>query len=251
MIQRATKDAVEVLIELIDFHEHNPNEMSDMKFNALVERIKEQGFRHPIDIIPSKKEGRYTLVAGEHRLKAMRVLGEQSIPAYIDNYDEDKAKFELIKDNVIKGNINASEFTKLVDSLSKKYDREVIAQLMAMEMSEFERFYKEIRDTLDPEMKKKLDEVKDEIKTIDDLALVLNKLFTEYGDTLKNNFMVLDYGGEKHIWVRCNDKLWSRVQKIKDHAEKTNQDINHLLNSLLEGSISLKELKGDTNDSNT
>lgn len=40
------------------------------------------------------------------------------------------------------------------------------------------------RESLPPEMRKEFDKAKEEIKTVDDLSLVLNRLFTKYGSTL-------------------------------------------------------------------
>lgn len=58
------------------------------------------------------------------------------------------------------------------------------------------------RDSLPPDMRDAFDKAKGEIKTVDDLSLVLNRLFTQFGDTLPFNFMILDFGGKEHIWLR-------------------------------------------------
>jgi len=67
------------------------------------------------------------------------------------------------------------------------------------------------RKSLPPEMRKEFDKAKEEIKTVDDLSLVLNRLFTKYGSTLPYHYMIMDFGGKEHIWVRLNDK--------KDHTK--------------------------------
>jgi hypothetical protein len=61
-------------------------------------------------------------------------------------------------------------------------------------------------------MKKEFDAAKDEIKTVDDLTTLLNRLFTKYGDTLPANFMILDFGGKEHIWVRLSKKQFKLIQ---------------------------------------
>ena len=51
------------------------------KAQSLAEDILENGLRTPIQVREGK--GRYVLVAGNHRLEAMKALGEQTIQAYI------------------------------------------------------------------------------------------------------------------------------------------------------------------------
>ena len=51
------------------------------KAQALAEDILENGLRTPIQVREGK--GRYVLVTGNHRLEAMKALGEHTIQAYI------------------------------------------------------------------------------------------------------------------------------------------------------------------------
>ena len=78
---------------------------------------------------------------------------------------------------------------------------------------EFDHLIQSARDSLPTaEMKKEFDAAKDEIKTVDDLTTLLNRLFTKYGDTLPANFMILDFGGKEHIWVRLSKKQFKLIQ---------------------------------------
>ncbi len=51
------------------------------KVASLAESIMDKGLETPIQVRRDKE--RYVLVAGFHRLEALRALGETSVPAYI------------------------------------------------------------------------------------------------------------------------------------------------------------------------
>ncbi len=51
------------------------------KVASLAESIMDKGLETPIQVRRDKE--RYVLVAGLHRLEALRALGETSVPAYI------------------------------------------------------------------------------------------------------------------------------------------------------------------------
>ncbi len=51
------------------------------KVASLAERIMDKGLEIPIQVRRDKE--RYVLVAGLHRLEALRALGESAVPAYI------------------------------------------------------------------------------------------------------------------------------------------------------------------------
>lgn len=209
--------------------EKNPNRMTDHQFNMLVERIKEQGFKDAISVVPTE-DGKYRIVEGHHRVKASKYLEFEEIPCFVhDDWDEDKQKFELVKSNVLKGHIDPASFTELVNGLTDKYNKEVIATMMGFaDEKEFNKLYVEIRKQLPDEMKGKLDAVKDEIKTIDDLSAILNRLFNEYGDTLEHNFMIFDYSGKQQLWIKCDKNLWAKVNNIANSCQVKGKDINEV-----------------------
>jgi len=216
--------------------EFNPNHMSERKFNQLVGRIKEQGFKDPISVVPSTvDEGKYKIIEGEHRWRAAMFLEIEEVPVFIhDDWDEDKQKFEIVKSNVLKGKMDPLAFTKLVNSLSDKYSHETIQEMMGFQdENEFSRLYQEIKKQLPEDLQNKLDDVKDEIKTIDDLSAILNRLFNDYGDTLEYNFMIFDYSGKDQLWVKCDKPMWEKVNNIANACKMKGRDINEVLPMLL------------------
>jgi ParB family chromosome partitioning protein len=64
----------------------NPRERNVKVFDEIVSNIRALGLKKPITVTPrAGKDGeeRYLLVCGEGRMKAFKILGEQSIPALI------------------------------------------------------------------------------------------------------------------------------------------------------------------------
>jgi len=223
------KEVVLVDVDLIDtpFKDINPNILSDSKFNRLVAQIKENGFEDPVKLVPGKN-GRYSLYAGHHRLDAAKLLELKQVPAFIQDYDEDKVEFELFKDNFFRGEIDAQKFTELYNEMSNKYG-EATQDLFQITDREFEKLYKQIKKSLPKDLQKKLEEAKKEIKSVEDLSTVLNKLFSQYGDTLEFNYMIIDFGGKESLWVRVPAIRWKEVKKVTDFCMDNKIDINDLV----------------------
>lgn len=221
--------------------EMNPNEMDDRSFNALCESIQEEGWIEPIQVVPNVIDDGvvdgYFIVGGHHRAKAAEVLGMEKVPAVVldpKKFDEDRRQWNLVKLNVLRGKLNPEKFARLYEDLTKRYDSEVVKTLMGFTSEDaFKRLYKDVKRQLPPEMREKLDSVADEIKTIDDLSTVLNRLFAEYGETLPSNMMVFSWGGKEVLWVRCSDAVWKGMKEIADDVAKKGGDINDALEELL------------------
>ena len=210
-----------VRVDLLDDSEENPNEMSDDEFSELVAEIIENGWTVPVQAIGPNADGRYKLYGGHHRKKAAMVLGMEEIPVVVipeDRYDDDVRKIQLVKQNILHGSMNAVKFTELFNDLAKKYDAAVLQKMMAFTKEDaFNRVYMDAKKALPPGMAEKLDELRDELKTVDDLSLALNRLFTDYGDTLMYSFMVFSYGGREHLMVRMKDiSQFKRFKKFAD-----------------------------------
>lgn len=216
--------------------EDNPNEQDSETFNRLVKSIEAEGeVDENIIVIPFGDK--YKIVGGEHRWKAAKIAGIEEIPAVVKDYTEDERKFQLVKRNAIRGKLNPTKFLNLYNDLEEKYEKEVIADMMAMDETEIDKMIHQVRESLPDELKKEFDKAKHEIKTIEDLSIILNTLFTKYGDTLDLNYMVFDYGGKDHLWVRCNKQTWDSLQVIIKKCEEEKKDINEVINALLQQDI--------------
>jgi hypothetical protein len=220
-------------------NDENPNVQDDATFNGLVESIETDGWTAPLQAVSiGALDGKemYEIVAGEHRWRAGKVL-QCKVPVIAlpkQDFDEDRRQWALVKDNILKGSLNPEKFSKLYDRMAKKYDPEVLKALMGFTTSDaFQKVYRQAKENLPPELQKALEEAKDEIKTIDDLSRVLNRLFQAHGETLPSNFMVFSYGSKDVLWVRADKELWSIVDKLAKHTEKLGQDFAAVMTEAL------------------
>lgn len=183
----------------------NPNEMDEAEFNMLYDNIERMGVTDPILVRPLEN-GTYKIIGGHHRWEVAKLHGIEMIPCTVvsdPDFDDDMEKFQTVRHNVIRGKMNPNKFMKLYESLSKKYADDVAAEMFGFtDEEEFKKLIKATAASLPPEMKQQFTDAAKEIKTIDDLALLLNRLFSNYGDTLPYGFMVFDFGGQDHVWVR-------------------------------------------------
>jgi len=81
----------ELPLSSIDTDPNQPRvNFDEEKLIELSESIKTYGVLSPILVRPSKIAGRYTLVAGERRLRATKLAGRSNIPVLISS-DEDRS----------------------------------------------------------------------------------------------------------------------------------------------------------------
>jgi hypothetical protein len=217
----------------------NPNVQDDATFNALVESIRTEGWTQPVlavavsDIVA---ETPYRIVGGEHRWRAARVLGCRVpvLPLRAEEFDQDRQNWNLVKDNLLRGRLNPEKFAALYEEMVGKYDAEVLQSLMGFtDQDAFRKMYKETRDALPPELAKALDEAKDEIRTIDDLSTVLNRLFREFGDTLDSDFMVFTWAGKDVFWVRCSPLLFAEMKAWGELADAEGSSLSQQLEQVI------------------
>ena len=229
------KDGFSTMIDIdkIKVNNFNPNKMEDEKFNLLVDNIKEVGMNDPLQVIKTKKE--YLIVDGEHRFQVCKLIGIDKVPCVVVELEkEDDIKFQNLRTTLIRGKLDPVKFAKLYEDLSKKYGEEITKEMMGfISDAEFERIYQAVKQELPDELKGKLEDAKEEIKSIDGLAQILNGLFSKYGGTLKYNYMFFDYGGKKQIMIKCSNILWHNVEKIAQISEVEKKDINETMEKLI------------------
>lgn len=217
----------------------NPNEQDDSTFNGLVESIEQDGWTSPMQVVSlGSMNGKemYEIVAGEHRWRAGKILQCKvpAIPLPAADFNEDRRQMTLVKDNILKGKLNPQKFSELYNRLAEKYDADILKSLMGFTSQDaFQKVYQQAKQNLPPELQQALEDAKGEIKTIDDLSLVLNRLFQEHGETLPSNFMVFSYGSKDVLWVRADKELWKIVKGISEEVEKQGLDITAVLTEAL------------------
>jgi ParB/RepB/Spo0J family partition protein len=230
---------LDIDVELLDNNELNPNEMSEAQFNMLYDNVERVGITDPILVRPHpSKKGRYRVVGGHHRLEVAKLLGFDTIPATVisdPEFDEDAEKFQVVRHNIIHGQMNADKFMALYNSLSEKYADDVAAELFGFtDEAEFKKLIKATEKSLPKDMKQAFKDAAKEIRTMDDLAKVLNYLFTTHGDTLPHGYMIVDFGGKESVWLRMQTGQKKTFLQLAAQTKAANKSMDHLMHKLLE-----------------
>ncbi|AMM44262.1 ParB-like partition nuclease [Arthrobacter phage KellEzio] len=215
----------------------NPNEQDERTFNALCQSIQDEGWVEPMATAVPAGDGFYDIVGGHHRHDAATVLGIEDGPVWLldpEKFDKDRQNWTMVKVNILKGKLNPSKFTALYQDMVAVYGAEVLqAQMGFTSEDAFKSLYQDVRRNLPPELAKALDGQKEEIKTIDDLSLVLNRLFREHGETLPSNMMVFSFGGKDVLWVRADKQLWDAVTTVAKDTAKEGEDMNERMKRIM------------------
>lgn len=240
-------DIVMLPIDKLVEHPENPNFMLDGQFNKLNQNIEEVGMVENLQVAKNS-DGTFTVIGGHHRMRAAKLQGYQELPCVIledleegkDKW-EDKRRFQLLRMNIIRGKIDPLKFTDMFNQLEDKYEREVLREMFGFwDERSFNTVYKQIKDALPPELQKELEKSKKEIKTIEDLARILNKMFNEYGSTLDYGFMWFSYGGQEHFMLQMDNRLYKICKKIQEVCETKKTSANDILAEIIKnGSIEI------------
>ena len=108
---------VSVDIKSIKFDDDNPNEMSDEQMAALGEALDKFGNLAPVILGQPDKKGEYSVIDGEHRVRAYIEKGIDKIPAHVIDVSRIDKKILRQVMNKLRGQHDVSrdeaEFTKI------------------------------------------------------------------------------------------------------------------------------------------
>lgn len=224
-------------IDLLDDDDLNPNVMSERQFNGLVENIKRAGLTD-MPLVRPMPNGRYRIVGGHHRKDACKILGYTKIPCTVNtdpNFDQEQAHFQLMKHNMLHGRLSAQKFMKLYEQYQAKYTREQLADLFGFESEDvLEKLIKAAEKGLPNELKAQFKKAKAEIKTVEDLAKILNHLFSTYGSTLPFGYMVVDFGGKESVWLRMHPSDRKNFDVLADRCQAAGKSVDGAVRILLQ-----------------
>jgi ParB family transcriptional regulator, chromosome partitioning protein len=114
------REIIEVEISRIKPGRYQPRfEFDEEKQKELIESIKEKGVVQPI--IVRQSNGEFELIAGERRLRAVKMLGWLKVPALIKNVDDEQALELALVENIQRENLNAIEEAKAYSKLSSEF----------------------------------------------------------------------------------------------------------------------------------
>jgi ParB-like chromosome segregation protein Spo0J len=244
----------------------NPNQMDAETFNRLSRELQENGCVDPIQVVPAPEtyarivngvlpeDGRYMILGGEHRWTAGQAVGWKTIPVMVllspRMQEEKQQRFLTTKLNAIRGKVNPEKFMRMYRHALETERKEELADAFGFtNEDEFKKLIGETKAGLKAsgapkEVIDHFDAAAKEVRTIEDMSTVLNRLFTEYGDTLRWNFMVFSHGGQDHLFVTADRELWKLLQTVLDTTRKAQVDLNVVLREALADFAALPCLKG-------
>ncbi len=228
---------------------NNPNEMSDKEFNMLYDNIESVGLTDPVLVRPIEG-GLYRIIGGHHRWEVAKVVGYTEVPVTIiddPNFTEDEEKFQLVRHNVIHGKMSANKFMDLYSTLSHKYEEEILQEFFGFtDEDEFKKLINKTAKSLPKEMQEEFKEAAKDIKNIDGLSKLLNRMFSQHGDSLPYGYMVVDFGGQDSIWLRMRKADFKNFLELASMCRKEGKAVDHLFSSLVQsiaqGSIGIENL---------
>lgn len=220
----------------------NPNHMEQAEFDWLCQEIEDVGFIDPIEVVPLDT-GKFRIIGGEHRAAAGRELKMEKIPAMVLQgtrwQEEDVQKLVTVRLNALKGKLNPEKMAVLYTEMAKKYGEEALQNLFAFtDQHAWKKLVSQIKKglantSLPAEKRKEFDERAKEAKTLQDLERILNELWSSYGDTIQQSFMVFTYGKREHIYIAMNRETRAALKKVTAHCKATGKDINEVVGPAL------------------
>lgn len=231
-------DELEIIyipVEDLIHDDDNPNQMDEDTFDQLVEEIREQGFDEPIHVraCPTQ-EGKYEIGSGHHRTKAAIVLGMPVVPAVVKQWTDREKKVALTKRNVLRGKMNKEKLLRLYQDVSKGRDPvQVQRELGFTDTKAFEKLVESTISNAPPKVRKKLEEAKEEIKSIDDLSSVLNRIFKESGSELDEGYMVFSFGGKSHHYFQIDKATDDALKALLRACDKEGVSYREFMQSIV------------------
>jgi len=233
----------EIPLAELEPHALNPNRESESTFEKLVGQLYEDGPDQTIVVVPLPEptaDGKkYRIIKGEHRYLAALKLGWPSFPCTVrHNWTTDLAqKTRLVRDNTVRGELNADRFTALVESIRAEHlDSDLTSAMLGFDstqemfdhMVQEEKREQKAKDALGAE---KPDDARAHAK--EDLARVINTLFATYGDTIPQGFIAFAYGGQMHVMVEMGSDLQALMAQVQALSINRKVDISILLATMI------------------
>jgi hypothetical protein len=106
-------------------------------------------------------------------------------------------------------------------------------QLGFTEQQAFKKLYNTVEKSVTPAQRKKLQEAKETIKSVDDLSSILNNIFKENGTELDNGFLVFSYGGKKHHYVPIDKETEALISSLEKECNEQGTPLGDLFKSMI------------------
>ena len=195
---------------------------------SLVESIREQGVIQPI-LLRKSGGNKYELIAGERRLRAVKILGYNKIPAIIKTITDEAAAIYALLENVQRENLNPIEEALGLEKLIKKFKftQEALAKKTGKSRSHISNLIRLL--SLDEYVIKLLSQKKIDMghaRALLPLSLASQKLYADKVVSLK-----LSVRDIEKLVVEKGDSSTKETSKIKkdDHITKIEDQLREKL----------------------
>lgn len=235
-------DFTYIPIDRITPNAYNPNIMDETDFAMLEDNISKVGFLDPILVVPIFEDAgeiHWEIVDGEHRYQMLRVENEIEAPCIVvdpDIFDEKTRKLQTVRMNKIRGSFDIGKFNALVNNLVKEHNipfDDISNELGFVDEDEFQQLVGELRKSVPKGARKEYDKAVKSADSIQDVYRIVEKLWKRYGDTLPSNFMILDFGRKRHLWVTLKSRALYEISDIFREVMAAGYTIDSYLVTLL------------------
>lgn len=135
-------------LDLLDDHPGNANRMNDELFQKLIDHISESKNYPPLIVRPHPQtQGRYQILDGHHRAKALRQLGYSQANCDVWDVDETQTDMLLLTLNRLCGDDDPYKRGEILERLSQTMDIDMLAKKLT---DDSERIRKLIEATKPP-----------------------------------------------------------------------------------------------------
>ena len=231
-------DCVDLPMDMIVPNTYNPNEMDDASFSLLEDNVERIGFVDPIVVVPGE-DGNFLIVDGAHRFEQRKISGEKEIPCIVvspEIFDEKTLMLQTVRLNKIRGALNPTKFNALVDQLVNKHEvpfDDLMDELGFADESEFETLIDQGRQQIPKEARKEYDKAVKRISSVENLAKLIERLWLKYANTTPANFMILEFGGKRHLWLMMRAEFLAIATDLFRECMSRGYTVDSLLETVL------------------
>lgn len=231
-----TLERITLPIGALERQSLNPNKMKSREFNLLCDNMEKVGFVDPV-FVRRTEEGKYRIIGGHHRVEAAELLGFEEVPCTVidgEGYTEDWEQFQVVRMNMIKGELDPQAFLQMYEGLSKTYEAEIMAEAFGFaDDKAFEKLISQMTKSVPKERRADFKKAAKDIKTIDGLTKLLNSMFTEHGDELPYGYMIVDFGGHESIWIQLEKTDHKNFDRMVSIAKENGKGIDSLFKTFI------------------
>jgi ParB/RepB/Spo0J family partition protein len=120
-------------------HPLNANRMSEQTFKKLLRNIERTGLYEPIVVRPHPEmEGSFQIINGHHRIKALKMLGQDTANCVVWNVDDNEAAILLATLNRLQGSDILEKKIELLNKLKEHYQSGQLAKLLPQTKKQIE-----------------------------------------------------------------------------------------------------------------